>query len=181
MEMVMPRAPTSPDFHFTRSTSPSPYATAPSSPKPFGNTDEYFYCYTSAPTSPTRASAVRSYFTGDSEDWEAGTTASEGRATGRGSKDPLNKYTLLSASFSKGGGGQDKKSSTSSKSMERKGSSVSAHELHYTANRAASEEEKKKTPLPYHRNTLFGCLHFNPAVKSITRGFNAYSFNQGRS
>ncbi|KAL1292243.1 hypothetical protein HN51_060703 [Arachis hypogaea] len=37
---------------------------------------------------------------------------------------------------------------------------VSAHELHYTVNRAASEELKKKTMLPY-KHGLLGCLSFN--------------------
>jgi len=117
-------------------------------------------------------------------------SASEGRATGRGNKDPLRKYTLLSSSFNKrrpAGGGEDQDSIKSSSGCFNKrgvgvgssaGPSVSAHELHYTANRAASEEMKKKTPLPFHRNSLFGCLHFNPAVRSITRGFNTYSFNR---
>ncbi|XP_047974190.1 uncharacterized protein LOC125216499 [Salvia hispanica] len=36
---------------------------------------------------------------------------------------------------------------------------VSAHELHYTANRAQAEEMKKKTFLPY-RQGLLGCLAF---------------------
>lgn len=335
MEVVVPRAPKSPEFHFSRSTAPSPYASAPSSPRPFGNPDEYYYCYTSAPASPSRATAVYSYFAGDMDDWEekplspksrginefdfalgAGAqeelstadelfdngriralkpphpprldlppisprpsprglwsprggeerssftiergreraplspsrassrsrresrslsplreeashrtpvtspptstsasasaaapsvkssgskkwrlkdlllfrSASEGRATGRRSKDPLWKYTMLSVSFNKRRPSEDAKSSGSFRSMDssssmKRGSSgpaVSAHELHYTANRAASEEQKKKTPLPYHRNTLFGCLHFNPAVRSITRGFNSNSFNRCR-
>ncbi|KAK1263753.1 hypothetical protein QJS04_geneDACA011982 [Acorus gramineus] len=47
---------------------------------------------------------------------------------------------------------------------------VSAHEMHYTANRAVSEELKKKTALPY-KQGLLGCLGFNPAVHGFTRGF----------
>lgn len=325
---MVPRAPKSPGFNFSGSTAPSPHASAPSSPKPFGNPDEYYYCYTSAPASPSRAAAMYSYFAGDVEGWEGkppapkspgnefdfalrvggqqelsmadelfykgqirtlkpppplprldhlppkssrstftvergrerapfspagasprsrresrslsplrgeGTSyrtpisspsttasaaaasplqakssgskkwrlkdlllfrsASEGRATGSGSKDLLGKYTLLSVSFNKRRPSEDanKKSSSSSssgsfRSMEssstmKRGSTrpaLSAHELHYTANKAAAEEQKKKTPLPYHRNTLFGCLHFNPAVRSITRGFNTNSFNRSR-
>lgn len=291
--MVSQMASTSPEFRF------SSYSTAPSSPKAFGNPDDCF-CYTSAPTSPTRAAAVYSHLARDIDHWKeeeeymsqkfvkdfefglglngqkdltkadeitdkgrinpsstsstlppkslherrkerdlvppptretrdlspfrgdrgpsfsktsissptsnsaSSTTkrgskkwrlkdlllfrsASEGRATGRGSKDPLQKYTMLSSSFNKRT--QDKNFVGSSRSLDNSNSSIkrgssghaiSAHELHYTENRAASEELKKKTPLPFNRNGLFGCLHFNPAVRSISRGFNSYSFNQNR-
>ncbi|XP_077225053.1 uncharacterized protein LOC143858289 [Tasmannia lanceolata] len=40
---------------------------------------------------------------------------------------------------------------------------VSAHELHYTANRVVSEGQKKKTFLPY-KQGLLGLLGFNPTV-----------------
>ncbi|KAK1277022.1 hypothetical protein QJS04_geneDACA019612 [Acorus gramineus] len=46
---------------------------------------------------------------------------------------------------------------------------VSAHEIHYTANRAVSEELKKKTALPY-RHGLLGWLGFNPTVHGSSRG-----------
>lgn len=106
-------------------------------------------------------------------------SASEGRATGRGSKDLLRKYTLL-PSFSSSFEHKDAKV----KSLKSEDGS-SSMKLHYEANRAKSEEEKKKIPLPYHRNTLFGCLHFNPAVKRIVRGFgngngNGNSSNRGK-
>lgn len=125
-------------------------------------------------------------------------SASEGRATGNKSKDPLRKYTILSSSspnaspssaslFSpspvRRGGGEDSISSsfrsTDSGGSTRRGN-VSAHEMHYMSNRAASEEMKKKTALPFnHRQGLFGCLRFNPAVHSIARGFhNSYSFGR---
>lgn len=111
--------------------------------------------------------------------------ASEGRATGRGSKDPLRKYTILQSSPSS----LNKRPGTESASFRSTGSNrgskagapaVSAHEIHYTANRTASEEQKKKTPLPYHRHGLFGYLRFNPAIYSITRGFNSSLFGRGR-
>ncbi|KAI0498536.1 hypothetical protein KFK09_019424 [Dendrobium nobile] len=116
-------------------------------------------------------------------------SASEGRATGRGSRDPLRKYTLLSSftSFSskskkKGEEEEDSKCgsfrSTEScgGSMRRAGGQpASAHEIHYTANRAAAGEKRKKTPLPYQRQGLFSCLQFNPAIRSITKGFNSFS------
>lgn len=122
-------------------------------------------------------------------------SASEGRATGNRSKDPLQKYTLLSTSNSSSftlpvweknglGGGEDPRNSSfrsvdSNGSMRRGNqSAVSAHEMHYTANRATTEEMKKKTPLPY-RHNLFSCLRFNPAVNRIARGFGS-SFTHSR-
>ncbi|RWW08075.1 hypothetical protein GW17_00028513 [Ensete ventricosum] len=70
------------------------------------------------------------------------------------------KYTLLS--------------STSSKKVvaeDAKHSSFRSTETHLAPNRAATEELKKKTPLPY-RQGLFGCLRLNPAfVLSISKGF----------
>ncbi|WOH04696.1 hypothetical protein DCAR_0624108 [Daucus carota subsp. sativus] len=51
---------------------------------------------------------------------------------------------------------------------------VSAHEWHYTANRAAAEEMRKKTFLPYKRG-LLGCLGFHaPVVHELSRGFGSY-------
>lgn len=57
-------------------------------------------------------------------------------------------------------------------SMRRKGAqgNVSAHELHYTMNRAVSEDLKKKTFLPYKQGIL-GRLAFNPAVHALANGF----------
>ncbi|KAE8708457.1 hypothetical protein F3Y22_tig00110339pilonHSYRG00079 [Hibiscus syriacus] len=96
-------------------------------------------------------------------------SASEGRAA---SKDPLRKYALLSrkdqsddvrnASF---------RSTVGTGSVSRRGA-VSAHELHYTANRAVSEEMKKKTFLPY-KQGLLGCLGFNPGMNQISRGIGS--------
>lgn len=54
----------------------------------------------------------------------------------------------------------------------------SAHELHYTANRAQAEEMKKKTFLPY-RQGLLGCLGFSSksygAFSGFTRNLNPLS------
>lgn len=51
---------------------------------------------------------------------------------------------------------------------------VSAHEWHYTANRAAAEEMRKKTFLPYKRG-LLGCLGFHaPVVHELSKGFGSY-------
>lgn len=117
-------------------------------------------------------------------------SASEGRVTGNKSKDPLRKYTIMPPSSSnslfsprKGedsrnssfrstdSGGASIRRSTDG-SIRRAGSGVSAHEMHYMSNRAASEEKKKKTALPFNRQGLFGCLRFNPAVHSIAKGFH---------
>jgi hypothetical protein len=94
-------------------------------------------------------------------------SASEGRAAGS-CKDPLFKYAVLSrpSSLSQrvktaGDGG--------SASMRRgRGSTASASD---TANRAASEDVRRRatTPLPFHRNSLFGYLRSNPAIHSISR------------
>ncbi|XP_077213264.1 uncharacterized protein LOC143848251 [Tasmannia lanceolata] len=98
-------------------------------------------------------------------------SASEGSST---DKDPLRKYRMLSkktedvknSSFRS----TDSSGSVSGSSRGRKGP-VSAHELHYTANRAVSEGLKKKTFLPY-RQGLLGCLGFNPTVHGLAKGFN---------
>lgn len=103
-------------------------------------------------------------------------SASEGRAT---DKDPLRKYALLSKK-----GSEDLKNasfrstdSAGSVSGSRRIGPVSAHELHYTANRAVSEELKRKTFLPY-RQGLLGCLGFNPSANGLAKGFD--SFTRGR-
>ncbi|KAL3505213.1 hypothetical protein ACH5RR_035054 [Cinchona calisaya] len=95
-------------------------------------------------------------------------SASEGRAA---DKDPLKKYTAAFRRY------EDVKSS-SMRSIEshsgsvssRRRSPVSAHELHYTINKAVSEDLKKKTFLPYKQGIL-GRLAFNPAVHAVANGF----------
>ncbi|KAH7846726.1 hypothetical protein Vadar_017409 [Vaccinium darrowii] len=95
-------------------------------------------------------------------------SASEGRAADR---DPLRKYTAFFrrrenvkySSF------KSVEGSDSGSSLRRRGQ-VSAHELHYTANRAVSEDLKKKTFLPYKQGIL-GRLAFNPAVHALANGF----------
>ncbi|XP_074349233.1 uncharacterized protein LOC141688978 [Apium graveolens] len=98
-------------------------------------------------------------------------SASEGRASNKA--DPIKKYASLfkkhddikSSSFRS----IDKNPGTSTSGPKRKGH-VSAHELHYTMNRAVSEDMKKKTFLPYKQGIL-GRLAFNPAVNAIANGF----------
>ncbi|PKU65883.1 uncharacterized protein LOC110115464 [Dendrobium catenatum] len=108
-------------------------------------------------------------------------SASEGRAIGGSSKDFLRKFTELPSSSSsppklkKAGSGDVSRSSSfrsvdSSGSVSRRGSTrraVSPHARHYTANKAAADEMKKKTALPY-RQSFFSCLRFSPALHSLT-------------
>lgn len=119
-------------------------------------------------------------------------SASEGRATGRRSRDPLRKYTLLSSlssSTSRKKGEEDSRfrgfgltESAGSGSVRRgSGPAASAHEIHYAANRAAAEEQRKKTPLPYQRHGLFGCFQFNPAIRHFAKGLSGHSSSRGRS
>lgn len=99
-------------------------------------------------------------------------SASEGRAT---DKDPFRKY---STSFKKN---EDLKNSSfrstesfgsSSTSSSRRRGPVSAHELHYNMKRAAAEDLKKKTYLPY-KQSILGRLSFSPAVNAIANGFGS--------
>ena len=95
-------------------------------------------------------------------------SASEGRAA---SKDPLRKYSLLTKKNEdvKNCSFRSTDSSGSVSGSKRRGP-VSAHEMHYTVNRAAAEEMRRKTFLPY-KQGLFGCLGFNStAVHEISKG-----------
>lgn len=101
-------------------------------------------------------------------------SASEGRAA---DKDPFRKYTAFrryeEARISISSSGRSIESpggSTGGSISRRRGPPVSAHELHYTVNRAASEDMKKKTFLPYKQGIL-GRLAFNPAVHALANGF----------
>ncbi|XVE94835.1 hypothetical protein REPUB_Repub02eG0044100 [Reevesia pubescens] len=89
-------------------------------------------------------------------------SASEGHAT---DKDPFRKYS--SASFNNKNSSSRSTDSSGSTGNRRK---VSAHELHYTTNKAVSENMKKKTFLPYKQGIL-GRLAFNPAVHALSNGF----------
>ncbi|OMO63174.1 hypothetical protein COLO4_32685 [Corchorus olitorius] len=98
-------------------------------------------------------------------------SASEGRATG---KDQLRKYALLSKKEPEDVKNSSFRSTESvgSVSSSRRRGPVSAHELHYTANRAVSEEMRRKTFLPY-KQGLLGCLGFNPQMHEISRGIGS--------
>ncbi|KAG2703567.1 hypothetical protein I3760_06G144500 [Carya illinoinensis] len=98
-------------------------------------------------------------------------SASEGRAAGKAPL--LKKYEALSRTKLT----EDVKNlsfrstdSAGSVSSSRRRGRLSAHELHYTVNRAVSEEMRKKTFLPY-KQGLLGCLGFNPGVHEFNRGF----------
>ncbi|GLT36998.1 hypothetical protein SLA2020_113420 [Shorea laevis] len=97
-------------------------------------------------------------------------SASEGRAT---DKDQLREYALLSKKEPEDVKNSSFRSTESvgSVSSRRRGE-VSAHEFHYTANRTASEELKRKTCLPYKQGPL-GCLRFNTGMHEISRGIGS--------
>ncbi|KAK4362483.1 hypothetical protein RND71_017724 [Anisodus tanguticus] len=92
-------------------------------------------------------------------------SASEGRAS---SKDNLNKFMKkthkvdVETSSFRSTASSVGSSSVSSSLMRRR--EVSAHELHYTLNRALSEEMKRKTFLPYKKLGVLGCLGFIPSM-----------------
>lgn len=128
-------------------------------------------------SNPSTSSSSSSSLKGSGRKWKLRDfllfrSASEGRAT---DKETLRKYGVLPRK-----GAEDVKNA-SFRSVDSGGGSVSgsrrgpvsAHELHYTTNRAVSEGMKRKTFLPY-RQGLFGCLGFNPAVHGIANGFDAF-------
>lgn len=62
------------------------------------------------------------------------------------------------------------KKAVSNGAGKRRGPLPSAHERHYTANRAQAEEMRKRTFLPY-RQGLIGCLGFNSKGYGAVSGF----------
>jgi hypothetical protein len=98
-------------------------------------------------------------------------SASEGRAS---DKDPLRKYRMLSkTTVYEDVGNSSFRSVENSGSVSKRRKPVSAHELHYTLNRAASEELKRKTMLPY-KQGLLGCLGFNHGMSEISGRFGSF-------
>ncbi|KAL5197379.1 hypothetical protein ABZP36_000891 [Zizania latifolia] len=149
----------------------------------------------SSPPSP-RTSMVRGCGSGSKKwrlkDFFLFRSASEGRATGAGSKDPLLKYSMLSPSSSSSAlhHPQKLKGGDGSASMRKgRGSTASASDMPYSVSRAAAEEMRRRTttPLPFHRNSLFGYLRSNPAIHSISRKLSgsspssSYSSNRGKT
>ncbi|KAF8377512.1 hypothetical protein HHK36_030894 [Tetracentron sinense] len=118
----------------------------------------------------TSSSSLKGYRKWRLKDFLLFRSASEGRAT---NKDPLRKYAALSKK-------NDDVKNTSFRSTDNNGSvsgsmrrgQVSAHELHYTANRAVSEESRKKTYLPY-KQGLLGCMGFNHTVHGLAKDFDS--------
>ncbi|KEH40730.1 hypothetical protein MtrunA17_Chr1g0162251 [Medicago truncatula] len=98
-------------------------------------------------------------------------SASEGRGS---DKDPLRKYRVLSkTTVYEDVGNSSFRSVENSGSVSKRRKPVSAHELHYTLNRAASEELKRKTMLPY-KQGLLGCLGFNHGMSEISGRFGSF-------
>ncbi|XP_057422139.1 uncharacterized protein LOC130715979 [Lotus japonicus] len=103
-------------------------------------------------------------------------SASEGRAT---DKEALRKYEVLPRKSAATAAEEDVRncsfrSTESSGSVSKRRGPVSAHELHYTLNRAAAEEMKRRTQLPY-KQGLFGCLGSNHGMHQISRGIGSFT------
>lgn len=96
-------------------------------------------------------------------------SASEGRAT---DKDPFRKYAVGALRKDSVRNASFRSIDSPTGSMSRRRGPVSAHELHYTVNKAVSEDLKKKTFLPYKQGIL-GRLAFNPAVHALANGFGS--------
>lgn len=96
-------------------------------------------------------------------------SASDGRAMDR---DPLKKYSAIFRKHDEDLRNSSMRSDRSggSGSVSKRRGRVSAHELHYTVNRAVSNDMKKKTFLPYKQGIL-GRLAFNPTVHALANGF----------
>ncbi|XP_011017232.1 PREDICTED: uncharacterized protein LOC105120650 [Populus euphratica] len=94
-------------------------------------------------------------------------SASEGYAH---DKDHLRKYSGLFKKHEDGKEPSFLSTDSSGSASSRRKVPVSAHELHYTVNKAASENLKKKTFLPY-KQGFFGRLAFNPAPHAPGNGF----------
>ncbi|KAL0356797.1 UNVERIFIED_CONTAM: hypothetical protein Scaly_1365400 [Sesamum calycinum] len=99
-------------------------------------------------------------------------SASESRAT---DKEQLKKFALLKKTRQDDVKNSSFRSTDSAGSVSSRrrpgGAPISAHELHYTVNRAVSEEMKKRTFLPY-KQGLLGCLGFHPTVPEISKGLS---------
>lgn len=88
-------------------------------------------------------------------------SASEGRAT---DKFQYRNYTALHKKAEDVRNSSSRSSNTpSSGSNSRRKGQVSAHELHYTTNKATSDDLKKRTYLPY-KHGILGRLAFNPKL-----------------
>nr|GEX57194.1 hypothetical protein [Tanacetum cinerariifolium] len=102
-------------------------------------------------------------------------SASDGRAM---DNDPLKKYSEIFRKHDEDIRHSSFRDPHGSGSSKRRGK-VSAHELHYTVNRAVSNDMKKKTFLPYKQGIL-GRLAFNPTVHALSNGFG-FSHHQNNN
>jgi hypothetical protein len=136
--------------------------------------------FPSSPPSPRGAASLMRGCGSGSRKWRLKDlflfrSASEGRASG--GKDPLLKYSMLKS----GSGGEG----NASMRIKGRGSAASASDMApYTVSRAAAEEMRRRTttPLPFHRNSLFGYLRSNPAIRTISGKLSSYSSsNRGRN
>lgn len=129
--------------------------------------------FSSSPPSPRGAASLMRGCGSGSRKWRLKDlflfrSASEGRATA--GKDPLLKYSML-------------KSGGDASMRKGRGSAASASDMApYTVSRAAAEEMRRRTttPLPFHRNSLFGYFRSNPAIHSISRKLSSYSSSSNR-
>ncbi|KAD2805873.1 hypothetical protein E3N88_39250 [Mikania micrantha] len=100
-------------------------------------------------------------------------SASDGRALDR---DPLKKYSATFRKHDEDCRNSNLGDRSGSGSGSKRRGRVSAHELHYTVNRAVSNDMKKKTFLPYKQGIL-GRLAFNPTVHALSNGFGSFHNN----
>ncbi|KAJ0087072.1 hypothetical protein Patl1_09021 [Pistacia atlantica] len=90
-------------------------------------------------------------------------SASEGRST---DKEPKYRALFKKNEDMKNSSFRSTDSSAESVSGSRRRGQVSAHELHYTKNKAASEDLKKRTFLPY-KHGILGRLAINPLANGF--------------
>ncbi|XP_021738471.1 uncharacterized protein LOC110704969 [Chenopodium quinoa] len=87
----------------------------------------------------------------------------------------FSKRWSVRSSFTGSGSGSGSGSVSESGSVsKRRGQAASAHEMHYTTNKAVSEEMKKKTSLPY-KHGLLACLGFSPILPQFSYTFPSSS------
>uniref|UniRef100_A0A803LNU8 Uncharacterized protein n=1 Tax=Chenopodium quinoa TaxID=63459 RepID=A0A803LNU8_CHEQI len=97
------------------------------------------------------------------------------RFLGRGTNTSSKKWRLKDLFlFRSASEGHYKDTQSFSKRWSRRGQAASAHEMHYTTNKAVSEEMKKKTSLPY-KHGLLACLGFSPILPQFSYTFPSSS------
>ncbi|XP_021729751.1 uncharacterized protein LOC110696705 [Chenopodium quinoa] len=94
-------------------------------------------------------------------------SASEGRAS---EKDLLKKYSHLHRKHEVANSSGLPSTQGSSSIIPARREPISAHELHYTVNKAISQDMRKKSFLPYKQGIL-GRLAVNPTVHALAHGY----------